>query len=52
MTDPNDTPTPPFDEAEYRRRQKQRSRLTGLLLGALALLFFFITIAKIGIFAR
>ena len=52
MTDPNDTPLAPFDETEYRRRQKARARLTGLLLGGLALLFFFITIAKIGIFAR
>lgn len=37
----------PFDEQEYRRRQKSRSIVMGLILGALALLFFFITMAKI-----
>lgn len=37
--------TPP-DMEEYRRRQKARSKVMGLLLGGLALLFFFITIAK------
>ena len=38
-------PTPP-DLDEYYRRQKSRSKALGLLLGGLALLFFFITIAK------
>lgn len=37
----------PFDEQEYRRRQKSRALVMGLILGGLALLFFFITIAKI-----
>lgn len=37
----------PFDEQEYRRRQKSRATVMGLILGALALLFFFITMAKI-----
>jgi hypothetical protein len=46
MTEPvNDTPEP-FDEAEYRRRQRARANLMALLLGGLAVLFFFITIAK------
>lgn len=31
---------------EYYRRQRARSKVLGLLLGGLALLFFFITIAK------
>ena len=36
----------PFDEAEYRRRQRSRANLMGWLLGGLAFLFFFITIAR------
>ena len=32
---------------EARRRQKSRSLVTALILGAFAILFFFITIAKI-----
>ncbi|HMO76718.1 MAG TPA: hypothetical protein PKD99_15150 [Sphingopyxis sp.] len=52
MTD--ETPEPfdpePFDEAEYRRRQRSRANLMALLLGALAILFFAITIAKMQIF--
>lgn len=38
--------TPP-DIDEYRRRQRGRNKVLGILLGALAVLFFFITIAKI-----
>lgn len=38
---------PPFDEQEYRRRQRSRATVTGFILGGLVLLFFFITIAKI-----
>ena len=40
-----------FDEAEYRRRQRSRANMMALMLGALAILFFFITIAKMQIFA-
>jgi len=36
----------PFNEAEYRRRQRSRANLMAWLLGGLAILFFFITIAK------
>lgn len=43
-----DTPEP-FDLDELRRRQKSRARITGLGLLALAALFFFITIAKMGL---
>lgn len=32
---------------EIRKRQRSRSLITGLILGALAILFFFVTIAKI-----
>ena len=39
----------PFDLEELRRRQKSRSRIMGICLIGLAALFFFITIAKIGI---
>ena len=38
MTDP--------DLEEYYRRQKGKARMLGLVLGGLAILFFFITIAK------
>lgn len=41
MTDPNSP-----DLEEYRRRQRARSMVLGLVLGGLAVLFFFITIAK------
>ena len=41
----------PFDEAEYRRRQRSRANLMAWMLGGLAILFFFITIAKMQIFA-
>jgi len=32
-----------------RKRQRERSRIMGLLLGAFVILLFFITVAKIGI---
>ena len=52
MTEPvNDAPEPPFDEAEYRRRQRSRANMMAWMLGALAILFFLITIAKMQIFA-
>jgi hypothetical protein len=54
MTDepPPEPLTPePFDEAEYRRRQRSRANMMAWMLGGLAILFFFITIAKIQIFA-
>jgi hypothetical protein len=37
----------PEVEATIRRRQAARARVMGLLLGALVLLIFFVTIAKI-----
>ena len=40
----------PFDEAEYRRRQRSRANMMGWMLGGLAVLFFAITIAKLQIF--
>ena len=48
MTDSGDLP-PDFDIDEFRRRQRVRSRITGVALVALAVLFFFITVAKIGV---
>ena len=36
-------------EDEVLRRQRDRSRIMALLLGAFVVLLFFITIAKIGI---
>ncbi|ALC12208.1 hypothetical protein [Sphingopyxis sp. 113P3] len=42
-----DDPAPePFDEAEYRRRQRSRANLMAWILGGLALLFFLITMAR------
>ena len=46
-----DTPNEPFDEVEYRRRQRSRANMMAWMLGALAILFFFITIAKMQIFS-
>lgn len=48
--DPVEAAPPPFDEQEYRRRQRSRANLMGVLLIALAVLFFAITIAKMQIF--
>ncbi|MBA4748920.1 MAG: hypothetical protein H2056_09435 [Sphingopyxis sp.] len=39
----------PFDEAAFRARQRKNANVTALILGALAVLFFFITIAKLGL---
>tara|TARA_B100001105_G_C22345196_1_gene423121 strand:- start:614 stop:751 length:138 start_codon:yes stop_codon:yes gene_type:complete len=38
----------PEEQDQIRARQKSRSIVTGLLLGALVILFFAITLAKIG----
>jgi hypothetical protein len=51
MTDPKITPdpvAPEFDRAEFDRRRKSRSIVTGLILAAIVALFYFITIARIG----
>lgn len=49
MTQESQADVPPFDMAEYRRRQAARTRIMGLGLIALAALIFFVTIAKIGL---
>ncbi|MGH6649705.1 MAG: hypothetical protein ACREB7_01100 [Sphingopyxis sp.] len=49
MTDQTPDLPEPFDEVEYRRRQRSRANLMAVLLIGLALLFFFITIAKMTI---
>ncbi len=36
----------PVEEAEVRRRQRSRALVTGLILGALVILFYAISIAK------
>lgn len=38
----------PKESKAIRARQKAQARILGLVLGGLALLFFFITIAKLG----
>lgn len=45
--EPSD-PRPLVDENLWRQRQRSRNRVLGLILGGLALLFFAITIAKLG----
>ena len=37
--------TPEY-EAEYRRRQRARAKVTGLILGGLVVLFFAIAVAR------
>ena len=37
------------DDDEIRRRQRDRARIMGWLLGAFVILLFFITLAKTGI---
>jgi hypothetical protein len=44
-----DRPLTPMETEEVRRRQAARARVMGLGLAALAVLFFAITIAKIGL---
>ncbi|NJS14398.1 MAG: hypothetical protein HC788_06990 [Sphingopyxis sp.] len=39
----------PFDEAAYRAQQRRNANVTALVLGGCAVLFFFITIAKLGL---
>ncbi|MCJ7421023.1 hypothetical protein [Sphingomicrobium astaxanthinifaciens] len=46
MTDPQ----PPFDQDEYRRRQRERARIMAILLLAFVALVFGITIAKMGLY--
>ena len=45
--EPRDRPPPP-DQQAWRERQRSRNRVLGLILGGLALLFFAITIVKLG----
>ncbi|WP_293859642.1 hypothetical protein [Sphingomonas sp. SCN 67-18] len=37
----------PEDQKRIRARQRSRSMVTGLILGALVILFYFITVVKI-----
>jgi biopolymer transport protein ExbD len=39
----------PFDEAAYRAQQRKNANVTAIILIALVVLFFFITIAKLGL---
>ena len=39
----------PIPEEEVRRRQRERAKVLGLLLGAFVLLLFLITMAKIAV---
>lgn len=48
IEDPNHSD---FDEAEYRRRQRERANLMAWILVGLAVLFFAITIAKMQLFS-
>lgn len=42
---------PQFDIVEYRRRQAARAKLMAVLLAAFVVLLFFITIAKMQLYA-
>lgn len=39
----------PFDETSYRAQQRRNANVTAVILLALVVLFFFITIAKLGL---
>ena len=45
MTDHD--PAPDFDRAEFDRRRKSRSIVTGVILVGVVILFYFITIARL-----
>jgi len=45
---PRPATSPPSHQDEVRRRQRSRSLVTALALGAFAILLFAITIARIG----
>lgn len=38
-----------FDEAAYRAQQRKNANVTAIILGACVVLFFLITIAKLGL---
>jgi hypothetical protein len=46
MTDPEMAP-PSFDKAEFDRRRKSRSIVTGFILVGIVALFYFITLARL-----
>lgn len=39
----------PFDEVAYRAQQRRNANVTAVILLGLVVLFFFITIAKLGL---
>jgi hypothetical protein len=47
--DPQDNAIDKIDMVAFRARQKARNRALGLVLGALVVLFFAITVVKLGI---
>jgi hypothetical protein len=48
MVDPNKTPAPRDEEAEFAARRRKRSIALGLALGALVIIFYVLTIVKLG----
>lgn len=48
MTEPTKTPAPQGDDAEFVARRRKRSIALGLVLGALVLIFYVLTIVKMG----
>ncbi|WP_293880305.1 hypothetical protein [Sphingomonas sp.] len=48
MTDPVGASDPEANRVEFDRRRKSRSIVTGLILGGVVVLFYLITIARIG----
>jgi hypothetical protein len=48
MVEPTKTPTPRDEEAEFAARRRKRSIALGLALGALVIIFYVLTIVKLG----
>lgn len=48
MVDPNKTPVPRDEEAEFAARRRKRSIALGLALGGLVIIFYVLTIVKLG----
>lgn len=48
MAEPTKTPAPRDEEAEFAARRRKRSIALGLALGALVIIFYVLTIVKLG----
>ena len=48
MTEPSKAPVPKLSEAEFAARRRKRSIALGLALGGLVVIFYVLTIVKMG----